>query len=280
MHLTDNTELTDAQTRDLVRRGVAKGRRMNTTRRAVSGIAALAVVGALSIGAFSVMGAISPDDVAPAAPLAPMAPQEAPFEPAPDSRVEGQENGSDRVVRPTPVKVDPKDDASEKDASQRGEDPNPPTPNMSTSQELKAALEEVLPGAKVKLADGGSTTDYAATVKIPTDDGYATADVFLFNGSGEDGFGDGPGMQQVDGLNVWYFAGSSDDKEGQHDWYFQREDGAQITFYLSTIERSGEDGKTITSTTSTRPLSQQEMAQMLASPAWDTVLDEMMAATS
>ena len=33
MHLTDNTELTDAQTRDLVRRGVAKGRRMNANRR-------------------------------------------------------------------------------------------------------------------------------------------------------------------------------------------------------------------------------------------------------
>ena len=52
MHLTDNTELTDAQTRDLVRRGVAKGRRMNATRRAVSGVAALAVVGALGLVLF------------------------------------------------------------------------------------------------------------------------------------------------------------------------------------------------------------------------------------
>ena len=30
---TDPRELTDAQTRELVRRGIAKGRRMNATRR-------------------------------------------------------------------------------------------------------------------------------------------------------------------------------------------------------------------------------------------------------
>ena len=271
MHLTDNTELTDAQTRDLVRRGVAKGRRMNATRRAVSGVAALAVVGALSVGAFNVVGALSPDNnVAPAAP-APMAPKEAP--PASDAP-------SDRVDGEKVPQLERVEDRKAGEASERPEDPNPPVPNMSTSQELKAALKELLPGAKVKLADGGTTTDYAATVKIPTDDGYATADVFLFNATGDQPIGDSPGIQQVDDLNVWYFAGSLDDKQGSHNWYYLREDGAQISFYLSTIKRSGEDGKTITSTTSTLPLSQQEMAEMQASPVWDTVLDEMMASTS
>ena len=139
MHLTDNTELTDAQTRDLVRRGVAKGRRMNATRRAVSGVAALAVVGALSVGAFNVVGALSPDNnVAPAAP-APMAPKEAP--PASDAP-------SDRVDGEKVPQLERVEDRKAGEASERPEDPNPPVPNMSTSQKLKAALKELLPGAK------------------------------------------------------------------------------------------------------------------------------------
>ncbi|MBK7821438.1 MAG: hypothetical protein IPJ61_10275 [Tessaracoccus sp.] len=268
MH-TDNTELTDAQTQALVRRGIAKGRRMNTTRRAVSGVAALAVVGALSIGAFNVVNAVSPgNNIAPAAPPAPTAPQEAPpASEAPAGPIE-QEN----LRKVEAEKVDP---AQEDQNAKQGQDEQPPAPNMSTSKKLKAAVKELLPDARFEFADGGTETDHAAILKIPSDDGYATVDLFLFDGGGYDL--DGPGMVQVGKKNVWYFAGSLDDKQGKHDWYYQREDGAQINFYLSTIKRSGEDGKKITSTTSTLPLGQDEIAKLLSSPVWDDVLDEMMA---
>jgi nucleoid-associated protein YgaU len=248
MHLTDNSELTDAQTRDLVRRGVAKGRRMNATRRAVSGVAALAVVGALSVGAFNVVGALSPDtNVAPAAPQAPSSP---PAE--------------------SPGSPDPKD-VTQRRPSTRGSE-------MLASSLLKPTLVDQLPeGSTVKIPKDPSKADHSAIAKVPTEDGYVTVKVGLLDWRNDQRLSDWGFAQPVDGHeNVWFVPGAYDGKQGEDSWYLQREDGAVAWFRVLTVKRVGDDGKKIASTSSTSPFEVAEVAALLDTADWDLILDEAM----
>ena len=251
MHLTDTTELTDAQTRDLVRRGVAKGRRMNTTRRAVSGVAALAVVGTLSIAAFNVVGAVSPDNnVAPAAPQAP----------------------STAPAKPSASPEDEKREVSERPPSLRGD-------QSLSSRLLKPTLKDQLPeGSTIKIPEDPNKVGYSASAKVPTDDGYVTVQVDLLDWWGDQQVSDWTFADKVAGYdNIWFVPGTYDGKQGQDSWYLQREDGATVWFKVLTVKRVGVDGKKIVSTSSTTPFDVLNVAALLDTPEWDLILDDAMA---
>ncbi|MFT3887116.1 MAG: hypothetical protein QM713_02985 [Arachnia sp.] len=242
--ITDNRELTDAQTRDLVRRGVAKGRRMNATRRAVSGVAALAVVGALSVGAFNLVGAVSPTNVAPTAPLSPTAPKETP--PA----------------------------AKTNKAEEDGKKP-PRSTEFLSSHLLKPTLEAQLPeGSTVTVPDDASKGP-SASAKVLTDDGYVTVTIGIIDWRNDQRVSEWGVAHLVDGYtNVWFVPGTYDGKQGQDSWYLQRADGAAVWFRVSNVKGVSEDGKRIVTTSSTTPFDTYDVAALLDTPEWDLILDD------
>ncbi|MDF1487995.1 hypothetical protein [Tessaracoccus caeni] len=201
---TQLTELTDSQTREIVRRGITKGRRTNTVRRAASGLAALAIVGALGVSTFSLISLNRPDapPVMPAATQTPQVPAESP--------------------------------ADEKQST------DAPCP----AQELTAILEKLLPDATVSPADEGDTTGCAATVTFSMADGKATGKVQVFAPGEAVLPEERIGIEQEDGseeASVGYAAGLGD-KQGQHDWYLVRDDDAAITLHVDAI--SGDERPT------------------------------------
>lgn len=176
---TDPRELTDAQTRELVRRGIAKGRRMNATRRAVSGAAALAVVGALGAGTFALVSSMN-QDVTPAAPASPPATSPASPGSAPS---------------------------------------RPPAATRLLSSELLApTLEEQLPaGSTVTIPEDTAEAGYSASASVPTDDGHATVLVDLIDWRQGDRLAEWGFAHPVPGHpDVWFVSGTADAKQGEN----------------------------------------------------------------
>lgn len=237
---TDPRELTDAQTRELVRRGIAKGRRMNATRRAVSGAAALAVVGALGAGTFALVSSMN-QDVTPAAPASPPATSPASPGSAPS---------------------------------------RPPAATRLLSSELLApTLEEQLPaGSTVTIPEDTAEAGYSASASVPTDDGHATVLVDLIDWRQGDRLAEWGFAHPVPGHpDVWFVSGTADAKQGKNSWYLQREDGATVWFRVLTVARVGEDDKGFDSISSTSPFDDLTVATLLDAPAWGRILDDALA---
>lgn len=181
----------------IVRRGIAKGRRTNAVRRAGSGIAALAIVGALGVSTFTLISLNRPDTppVMPANSQAPQVPEESPA------------NEEQPADAPCPAKG------------------------------LTAALEKLLPDATVATAGEGDTTECAAKVTFSMAGGRATGKVQVFAPGKAVLPKERIGIEPEDGAEEpsgGYAAGSGD-KFGQHDWFFVRKDGAAITLHVDSV---------------------------------------------
>lgn len=238
--MTHDTDISPELTAALVSRSIRQGRRSLAMRKAGSSIAALALVGALGVGTASLFQRPL-DTVAPGTPAS-QGPTE---KPSPAD-----------TVAPSPV-----------------QSPLPAVRQGTDRAGFEATLHQLLPDAAVLVSDWEFAT-YSAELDLPTDDGSASAQILLTDTASIRLCDAAFAQPSVSASGVCYVDGTSDDKVGQHSWYYQRDDGAAISLHLSTVTRSGIDGKTITATTTTLPFTQEEVAAFLTDEQWSPFLDE------
>lgn len=236
MNHENRLELTEEETHDLVRRGIASGRRKLVTHRVVSGVAALGIVGALGVGVFTAVGGTGADDLPPAGPSAPPT---APSDPTPAPTAPS--------LVPTPAPTDP---------TPAPDQPETPDPGVdepaAASHELYDTLGSLLP-------DGMELSGFSAAEKPFSNPGRWAAFTLSEGADSSTGhvlvgppgsYGD-PDTCQAPACTltpagegqVMFLDGAADDKDGSPaSWTFVDPDGMQVTIFLERTDALMDSG--------------------------------------
>lgn len=240
-------QLTQERVAHLVESSMRRGRRKLAFRRFGSGIAALAIVGSLGVGAASLFNR-------PMTSTAPGAP----------------------VPSATGVATD-QSPASTPPSEQPHDDDLPPDRAGTDQSGFEALLKDLLPTATVYVADPAVTgSAYEADLDLPTADGAVSGQLRITTTSLSPACSfPGTVVLHSDPTVCYADWEAADGKVGQHEWLLQRTDGVVLQLELSTVTRSGIDEKVITSTSDSLPMTPEEAATVLADPAWQPFLAEV-----